>query len=61
MSSRSQNRIATGPLALTNPSFRPLSHASWLASQVWLGLPMSWHGEAACCAVTGLPTVRGWR
>ena len=41
-------RIATGSLALTKPSLRPLSQDSWLAFQLWLGSPTSWHGELSC-------------
>ncbi len=43
----SQYCIATGALALTKPSFSPLSYASWLAFQLWLGSPDNWHGEVA--------------
>ncbi len=55
MSVLSQKRIATGLEAFTKPSLRPLSQDSWLAFQLWLGSPTSWHGELSCVATTLFP------
>ena len=54
-SESSKKRIATGPLARTKPSLRPLSKEVWLAFQAWLGTAPNWHGVSACTEKNFLP------